>query len=110
MSSQSAFPKEKKSKARHAHLLYLVPKLSLGTRIKIFGGTGFQPVPTQAEACGYILTPSGLKCRVGTAHHSSAKLGLGIQLPKKAGEMWSRRPRRLKNRRGRRFYIFFPIW
>jgi hypothetical protein len=23
---------------------------------KIFGGTGFQPVQAQAEACGYILS------------------------------------------------------
>ena len=33
---------------------------------KIFGGTGFQPVPAQAKACGYILSmyPLNPDCKI----------------------------------------------
>jgi hypothetical protein len=38
---------------------------------KIFGGTGFQPVPAQAKACGYILSihPLNTEYKIPAGHY-----------------------------------------
>jgi hypothetical protein len=38
---------------------------------KSFGGTGFQPVQSQAKVCGYILStyPLNIKCKIPAGHY-----------------------------------------
>jgi hypothetical protein len=54
---------------------------------KIFGGAGFQPVPAQAKACGYILSVYLLytECKIPAGQHCRKTLiSESIHLTRKA--------------------------